>query len=89
MESTFNHWSRNNCNNYYDCNWNSVILLRKNDVIKAVDKHTKDNGSLDDDISVILEEVEEVNIKNKKENEVYEVIDRVYNGIPEDEGEIE
>lgn len=64
-------------------------MLRKNDVIKAVDKHTKDNGSLDDDISVILDEVEEVKIKNKKENEVYEVIDRVYNGIPEDEGEIE
>ena len=33
-------------------------LLKESDVIKAVDKHTRDDGTLDDDISVILEEVE-------------------------------
>ena len=32
-------------------------LLRDTDVIKAVDRHTRDDGTLDDDISVILEEV--------------------------------
>ena len=32
-------------------------LLCEDDVIKAVDKHTNDDGSLDDDISCILEEV--------------------------------
>lgn len=33
-------------------------LLKESDVIKAVDKHTRDDGTLDDDISVIIEEVE-------------------------------
>lgn len=33
-------------------------LLKESDVIKAVDRHTRDDGTLDDDISVILEEVE-------------------------------
>ena len=32
-------------------------LLRDMDVIKAVDRHTRENGTLDDDISVILEKV--------------------------------
>ena len=34
-------------------------LLCEDDVIKAVDKRTNDDGSLDDDISCILEEVED------------------------------
>ena len=34
-------------------------LLCEDDVIKAVDKHTNDDGSLDDDISCILEEVKD------------------------------
>ena len=33
-------------------------LLRDTDVIKAVDRHTREDGTLDEDISVILEEVE-------------------------------
>ena len=33
-------------------------LLNANDVIEAVDNHTREDGTLDDDISVILEEVE-------------------------------
>ena len=33
------------------------VLLNRDDVIKAVDRHTRDDGTLDDDISCILEEV--------------------------------
>lgn len=33
-------------------------LLKESDVIKVVDRHIRDDGTLDDDISVILEEVE-------------------------------
>lgn len=36
---------------------NKSRLLREEDVIKVVDKHTNDDGSLDDDITCILEEV--------------------------------
>lgn len=32
-------------------------LLRDTDVIKAVDRHTREDGTLDEDITVILEEV--------------------------------
>ena len=32
-------------------------MLREKDVIKAVDNHTDDDGTLDDDISCILDEV--------------------------------
>ena len=42
-------------------------LLCEDDVIKAVDKHTNDDGSLDDDISCILEEVKDVVIAGSKE----------------------
>lgn len=34
-------------------------LLCEDDVIKAVDKHTNEDGTLDDDISCILEEVKD------------------------------
>jgi hypothetical protein len=36
---------------------NGEKILRKNDVIKAVDNHTNNDGILDNDISCILEEV--------------------------------
>ena len=42
-------------------------LLCEDDVIKAVDKHTNDDGMLDDDISCILEEVKDVVIAGSKE----------------------
>ena len=32
-------------------------LISRKAVIEAVDRHTRDDGTLDDDISVILEEV--------------------------------
>ena len=41
-------------------------LLCEDDVIKAVDKHTNDDGMLDDDISCILEEVKDVIIAGSK-----------------------
>lgn len=36
---------------------NKSRLLREEDIIRVVDKHTNDDGSLDNDISCILEEV--------------------------------
>lgn len=36
-------------------------LLKYEDVVKAVDKHTNDDGRLDDDITCILEEVPTAN----------------------------
>ena len=44
----------------------SRILLEE-DIIKAVDKHTNEDGTLDDDISCILEEVKSVVIMGSKE----------------------
>lgn len=44
----------------------SRILLEE-DVIKAVDKHTNEDGTLDNDISCILEEVKDVVIMGSKE----------------------
>ena len=49
-------------------------LLLESDVIRAVDKHTKDNNKLDNDISCILEEINSVSLEvasalsNKPEN---------------------
>ena len=40
-------------------------LLNMNDVIEAVDKHTREDGTLDEDISVILEEVKTAFDKEK------------------------
>ena len=45
----------------------SRILLEE-DVIKAVDKHTNEDGTLDNDISCILEEVKDVVIMGSKES---------------------
>lgn len=42
-------------------------ILLEGDVIKAVDKHTNEDGTLDDDISCILEEVKSVAIMGSKE----------------------
>ena len=40
-------------------------LIRRKAVIEAVDRHTKEDGTLDDDISVILKEVETAFNKEK------------------------
>ena len=42
-------------------------ILLEDDVIKAVDKHTNEDGTLDNDISCILEEVKSVVIMGSKE----------------------
>ena len=42
---------------------NEDRCLLEMDVIKAIDKHTREDGTLDDDISCILEEVESVDAK--------------------------
>lgn len=42
-------------------------LLFEEDVIRAVDKHTKDDERLDDDISCILEEVNPVVLVGSKD----------------------
>ena len=42
-------------------------ILLEDDVIKAVDKHTNEDGTLDNDISCILEEVKDVVIMGSKE----------------------
>ena len=43
---------------------NKDRCLLEMDVIKAIDKHTREDGTLDDDISCILEEVESVDAKD-------------------------
>ena len=40
-------------------------LISRKAVIESVDRHTRDDGTLDDDISVILEEVETAFDKEK------------------------
>lgn len=42
-------------------------LLCEDEVIKAIDKHTKEDGTLDNDISCILEEVKDVAIVGSKD----------------------
>lgn len=37
-------------------------LLFEDDVIKIIDKHTRTDGTLDDDISCILEEVKDITL---------------------------
>lgn len=41
-------------------------LLCEDDVIKVIDKHTREDGTLDNDISCILEEVKDVVIAGSK-----------------------
>ena len=44
-------------------------LISRKAVIKAIDRHTRDDGTLDDDISVILEEVKTAYDKKTDDNE--------------------
>lgn len=46
---------------------NKSRILLEEDVIKAVDKHTNEDGTLDNDISCILEKVKSVVIMGSKE----------------------
>lgn len=48
----------------------SEDLISRKAVIEAADRHTRDDGTLDDDISVILEEVETAFDKEKVKEEL-------------------
>lgn len=55
-------------------------LLFEEDVIKAVDRHTKDDGQLDNDISCILEELYPISLQmvlDKIENKLVQKERRV------------
>ena len=45
-------------------------LISRKAVIKAIDKHTKDDGTLDEDITVILEEAKTAFNKDKVRQEL-------------------
>lgn len=52
-------------------------LISRKAVIEAVDRHTREDGTLDDDISIILEEVETAFDKEK----VIKIISHVNSAI--------
>ena len=54
-------------------------LISRKAVIEVVDKHTREDGTLDDDISVILEEVETALDKEKVIEELNEKADYARN----------
>lgn len=54
-------------------------LISRKAAIEAVDRHTRDDGTLDDDISVILEEVETAFDKEKVIDKLVELRQIEYN----------
>ena len=54
-------------------------LISRKAVIEAVDRHTREDGTLDDDISIILEEVETAFDKEKVIEELVELRQGEYN----------
>ena len=50
-------------------------LISRKAVIAAVDRHTREDGTLDDDISVILEEVKTAFDKEKVMEELHDAAD--------------
>ena len=59
-------------------------LVNVNDVIEAIDKHTREDETLDEDISVILEEVKTAFDEEKVIDEVNDIKD-----IPRDDSAAE
>lgn len=57
-------------------------LIDEDAVIKAIDKHTRDDGVLDDDISVILEEIQTAFYKEKVKAELKNEIELVVKDYP-------
>lgn len=51
----------------YSMKKRNTRLLCEDEVIKAIDKHTNDDGTLDNDISCILEEVKSAIVASSKE----------------------
>ena len=57
-------------------------LISRKAVIEAVDRHTREDGTLDDDISIILEEVKTAFDKDKVIDELKSAENYLYvNGI--------
>ena len=50
-------------------------LISRKEAIEAVDRHTRENGTLDDDISVVLEEIK---IAFNKEKVIKELEDYLF-----------
>lgn len=61
LDKYFDIVEKDGCEDDYPYN----DLISRKAVIEAVDRHTRDDGTLDDDISVILEEVETAFDKEK------------------------
>ena len=61
LDKYFDIVEKDECEDDYPYN----DLISRKAVIEAVDRHTRDDGTLDDDISVILEEVETAFDKEK------------------------
>lgn len=61
LEKYFDIVEKDECEDDYPYN----DLISRKAAIEAIDKHTRDDGTLDDDISVILEEVETAFDKEK------------------------
>ena len=59
-------------------------LISRKAVIEAVDKHTRENETLDEDISIILEEVKIAFDKEKVTEELVELRQREYNDSDEE-----
>ena len=59
-------------------------LISRKAVVEAVDRHTRDDGTLDDDITVILEEVKTAFDKKKVIEELVELREKEYNGSDEE-----
>ena len=66
-------------------------LLKESDVIRAIDEHTREDGTLDDDVSVILEEVKTAfNVENIiKEIEYNKEISKKYSTGLREQGHVE
>lgn len=64
-------------------------LLDDYAVIKAVDKHTNDDGTLDDDISIILEEVPTAFDKKKVIDDLVELRQEEYKDNEDEEESID
>ena len=60
-------------------------LISREAVIAAVDRHTKEDGTLDDDISVILEEVGKAFDKEKVIEKIRNISHGFYNVETENE----
>ena len=60
-------------------------LISRKAVIEAVDRYTREDGTLDDDISIILEEVKTTFDKERVLEEIRNVLHRYYSIDTENE----